>query len=503
MASPQKCCPRLRRQFSSGRTAYFSPSETIRSQSFETHASWKEKSVKRSKVAQAQSRSFETLGLHPPILTALRSAFPDIKRPTSAQQQLIPAVVGGQDVALQDRTGSGKSFGLVLALLNRSKNHHSLFIVPHRDLAHQCYDWVERLFAPAATAPGFSISSIAQVLVRGSGGFDLSTLRGNPPHLLFATPQALTDAWRHHPDILRLKTLSAIVVDEADYLIPTVEPSRHSPGQKKLKKKQHPGETREFLNAVYGDTAQEDDDDYTRDRSPQLVISSATLPRTLQEEVSDWINRDWLSISTSSRVAKSPVSHSVLVVSEDLVRNIAGARQSSHDYFRPVDEATDDPVPEIDPVLAQKYAQTPSPFNPLALETVAMILAAEVPSTALLVIPSAAPVQRAVLELRDVGVHAHGLKDGLADGTRRPTLIVSTFANTRGLDLRGLSHVFVLGIPDGGPSAYVHIAGRVGRLQGEGRRGRGKVVLLVKPDEEDAARELLETIEEEAVVQAV
>lgn len=97
-----------------------------------------------------------------------------------------------------------------------------------------------------------------------------------------------------------------------------------------------------------------------------------------------------------------------------------------------------------------------------------------------------------------MGVNAHGL-DLLADdkgqahlvrggGTAQdnPTLLVSTLATTRGLDLPELTHVFILGIPDGPKvngrtvDAYLHLAGRVGRF------GRGGKVITVIEKEKDA-----------------
>jgi superfamily II DNA/RNA helicase len=96
-----------------------------------------------------------------------------------------------------------------------------------------------------------------------------------------------------------------------------------------------------------------------------------------------------------------------------------------------------------------------------------------------------------------MGVNAHSLDLLVADkgrshllygpgtGEDNPTLLVSTLATTRGLDLPELTHVFILGIP-GGPKvtgrtvdAYVHVAGRVGRF------GRdGKVITVVEKDED-------------------
>lgn len=145
-----------------------------------------------------------------------------------------------------------------------------------------------------------------------------------------------------------------------------------------------------------------------------------------------------------------------------------------------------------------EYDTTPSPFSPAALEAITTAFALDVPSTALLVIPSSAPVKRAVYELRMLGVNAHRLDllenkthllENDAEDVRRanPTLLVATLATTRGLDLPALTHVFVLGIPEG-PSvtgrsvdAYLHLAGRVGRF---GRAG--KVLSVV--EEAEAAK---------------
>ena len=124
------------------------------------------------------------------------------------------------------------------------------------------------------------------------------------------------------------------------------------------------------------------------------------------------------------------------------------------------------------------------------MEAIAAAFALDVPSVALLVLPSDAPVQRAVYDLRLLGVNAHPLdvvknENGKTHLMRRnldsvaenPTLLVSTLASTRGLDLPELSHVFILGVLDGGSvDSYLHVAGRVGRF------GRGGKVISVVAD---------------------
>jgi Helicase conserved C-terminal domain len=115
----------------------------------------------------------------------------------------------------------------------------------------------------------------------------------------------------------------------------------------------------------------------------------------------------------------------------------------------------------------------------------------------LLSLPSSAPVQRAVHELRDLGVNAYSLDLLVADKGRAhllqgssevsddPIMLVSTTATTRGLDLPELTHVFMLGLPkDRRADTYLHIAGRAGRF------GRpGKVITVVDEREEERKKD--------------
>jgi superfamily II DNA/RNA helicase len=134
-------------------------------------------------------------------------------------------------------------------------------------------------------------------------------------------------------------------------------------------------------------------------------------------------------------------------------------------------------------------------LNRNALEAVAAAFALDVPSVALLSLPASAPVQRVVYELRELGVNAHSLDLLEADKGRahllqgameaseeeNPVMLISTLATTRGLDLPELTHVFMLGLPQGRRAdGYLHIAGRVGRF---GRNG--KVITVIDEREEE------------------
>jgi hypothetical protein len=120
----------------------------------------------------------------------------------------------------------------------------------------------------------------------------------------------------------------------------------------------------------------------------------------------------------------------------------------------------------------------------------------DIPKTALLVTPATHPIHKLIKELKGYGVDARPLDmlsssaggDHILNGKgtesivddKGPILLVSTLANTRGLDLPNLSHVFVMGVPEGRVDSYTHIAGRTGRF---GKSG--KIVTIVEKYEEE------------------
>ena len=61
--------------------------------------------------------SFDSLGLSPDILRAV--AEQGYREPTPIQQQAIPAVLSGGDLLAGAQTGTGKTAGFVLPILQR------------------------------------------------------------------------------------------------------------------------------------------------------------------------------------------------------------------------------------------------------------------------------------------------------------------------------------------------------------------------------------------------
>jgi hypothetical protein len=227
---------------------------------------------------------------------------------------------------------------------------------------------------------------IAQVLVRDDRmhlGSGLKTLREETPHILIGTPQAIMDLYESDPEVLQLDTLSCVAVDEVDYLIET--PGRKDPNKtfkkamEKARKKllAHPGATRQLLDMIYA--RRKEVNERRRDEpgaelmkrrsgqpsendmppSPQLVLSSATLRTHLRNYVYDesgWLDKDNVvkisgtgvkpadvesSVDTAPGEAAnvSTVQHSVLLVSEERVRNIPNAVPAGSTSISSVGEA--------------------------------------------------------------------------------------------------------------------------------------------------------------------
>jgi hypothetical protein len=298
----------------------------------------------------------------------------------------------------------------------------------------------------------------------------------------------------------------------------------------------HPGATTQVLDLIFSSRRKKWGDrylsSYSRPDGPQLIMSSATLRRDLRSRLcggQGWLERDRLvRISGDGRPVSEAkggsVVHCVLVVSKDgQIRNIDGAQAAiaagvDDNQEIPVDEIFNTPESDIQFEEAElnqserssfvklcivlthrlsEYATKEFKINPNSLEAVATAFALDVPSVALLSLSATAPVQRVVHELRQFGVNAHSLDLLAADKGRahllcgaagaskeNPVLLVSTLATTRGLDLPELTHIFILGFPEGRKAdGYLHMAGRVGRF-GRG----GKVITVVEEHELEKGR---------------
>ena len=159
--------------------------------------------------------TFEELGLSAPLLRAVKEK--GYTEPSPIQVQAIPAVLSGRDIMAAAQTGTGKTAGFVLPilqLLNATAPSHphrirALIITPTRELAAQVADSVATYgrHLPLKSAVVFGGVKINPQITALRKGLDI----------LIATPGRLLDL--HQQGEVRFNELEILVLDEADRML--------------------------------------------------------------------------------------------------------------------------------------------------------------------------------------------------------------------------------------------------------------------------------------------
>jgi ATP-dependent RNA helicase RhlE len=160
--------------------------------------------------------TFASLGLIDQITRTLASL--SYGTPTPVQSQAIPAVLAGRDVMAAAQTGTGKTAGFALPLLQRlameggqagANAVRALVLVPTRELAEQVHTSVKAYGAglPLRTMVAYGGVSINPQMMRLRKGVDL----------MVATPGRLLDLQRQNA--VRFGQVTALVLDEADRML--------------------------------------------------------------------------------------------------------------------------------------------------------------------------------------------------------------------------------------------------------------------------------------------
>ena len=165
---------------------------------------------------QVHPMTFASLGLIEPLLNRLSSL--GYEKPTPIQEKAIPAVLAGRDLMAAAQTGTGKTAGFALPLLQRltlqgsqvaSNRVRALILVPTRELAEQVHSNVK------AYAEGLPLRTYAVY-----GGVSLNpqmmALRRGVD-VLVATPGRLLDL--HRNNAVKFDQVETLVLDEADRML--------------------------------------------------------------------------------------------------------------------------------------------------------------------------------------------------------------------------------------------------------------------------------------------
>ena len=165
--------------------------------------------------------TFAELGLPKSLCAALEAT--GFEEPSLPQCAAIPALLAGNNVALQSHTGSGKTMAYLLPVIariveeenlpasERSSDVRCLVVVPSQELAMQIVRQVERVLGEFG-------KSITQQCIGGANvRRQEEALRRKKPLLVVGTPGRLAELSRN--GILRTHGVRCLVIDEADDLL--------------------------------------------------------------------------------------------------------------------------------------------------------------------------------------------------------------------------------------------------------------------------------------------
>jgi ATP-dependent RNA helicase RhlE len=160
--------------------------------------------------------SFTNLGLSEPLLKAVKEQGYDT--PTPIQQKAIPVVIEGKDVLAAAQTGTGKTAGFTLPLLERlsrtkpnmqKKQIRALVLTPTRELAAQVAESIKTY--------GKHMSYTSTVIFGGVGiNPQLATIRKGVD-IVIATPGRLLDIAGQKG--IDFSALECLILDEADRML--------------------------------------------------------------------------------------------------------------------------------------------------------------------------------------------------------------------------------------------------------------------------------------------
>ena len=159
--------------------------------------------------------TFNTLGLSDTLLQAVKQT--GYTSPTPIQERAIPEILAGRDVMAAAQTGTGKTAGFTLPLLqlisgrpNRTRNtFRALILTPTRELAAQIEDSIQTYGAQenlryGVVFGGVNINPQKKALNRGLD-------------ILVATPGRLLDLYQQK--CIDFRDVEVLILDEADRML--------------------------------------------------------------------------------------------------------------------------------------------------------------------------------------------------------------------------------------------------------------------------------------------
>ncbi|KAK7200704.1 DEAD-boc ATP-dependent (RNA) helicase [Novymonas esmeraldas] len=411
-------------------------------------------------------------GLTVPLVLALKRL--RIHRLTELQGALVPLLLKGKHVIAHSETGTGKSFGIALAIANRiirdqlNYRLHTVVLVPTEELALQYDKWLRHFGGCTAQVVQVAIESIPLEA-------QLAKLHNIQPHVLVGTPQRVADVVRLSHTILGEKLrrkVDCVVLDEADMIIHT----HVTYGRQRLS-------GANLVDRIFRNRREE--------VPAQLVAASATVDGVTAQTLNTWTRND-----RTVRLTTSVVEHTLpptisfyffgASAAYPLDRCLVLALQlicKQRPDARVLVFTEDERVDAVCELLA----------SAAVLDEVRRVAPAAVPQgrtfAALLhALPSTADTRavrggraayedvrahQVVRQRGDVYVNNNSSLSQLNEGTLM--VGIGSLHSSRGLHVNGITHVLLHGACPS-TASFVHCAGRTGRMGAE-----GDVIVLYPP----------------------
>jgi len=156
--------------------------------------------------------AFSSLPLSPALLAVVADlGFTEL---TPIQAQAIPALLAGQDLVGQSKTGSGKTAAYALPILNaielQKREIVGVVVCPTRELSAQVARELRKL---GRNLPGLSVA----VLAGGEDVRDQTRVLEKGVHLVVGTPGRILDHLQRRT--LKVHRVASVVLDEADRML--------------------------------------------------------------------------------------------------------------------------------------------------------------------------------------------------------------------------------------------------------------------------------------------
>lgn len=403
----------------------------------------------------------------------------NISQATPIQSALVPALDSKHPVILRDFTGSGKTLGAIIGLVNSGyteekrimpKQLTRVFLVPNRELALQIHNWATLLLEDLI--PSTHIHHQVQVLYKDKLTEEKQIRRflDTPPRLLISTPKMAWEMYNANSSIW--KTLGWLVLDEADLLLNL--PPRYSTQSKIKNRLRHPSPTHLLLSKIFEGAEKQDPAKATK-HLPAITAMSATLNRPVRHYFRE--NHMMFSplfidgVSTS----QSPpnIRHICLLVTEKGIRNIDMSKeQSAKNNLISEQEFEPTTTDELDDKLIQQIVN--------------IIQSKPTSQSTMLIVKDTLSCPKTIQQLQSAGIEAQSIDHKL----EKPGVLVGTETLIRGIDLPSVDFVIFVGLPKT-PSHYLHTSGRTGRY---GRPGIALTIIREKGRIEDRMRTMYNNI---------